>query len=86
MLRLLRRIRRIKTARMIVLDVLEEYRRRGIAEMLILRTLSYGKDVIGYTGAELGWTLEDNTLVNRTIEAVGGHRYKIYRIYAKDIA
>ena len=77
--------RRIKTARMVVLDVLEEYRRRGIAEMLILRTLDYGKNMIGYTGAELGWTLEDNDLVNRTIEAVGGRRYKVYRIYAKDL-
>ena len=70
--RLLRRMRRIKTARMIVLDVLEAYRRRGVAESLILRTLEYGKNVVGFTGAELGWTLEDNDLVNRTIEAVGG--------------
>ena len=38
----------------------EEYRRRGIAEMLILRTLDYGKNVLGYTGAELSWTMEDN--------------------------
>ena len=37
LLRLLRRKRHIKTARMIVLDVLEEYRRRGIAELLILQ-------------------------------------------------
>ena len=62
LLRLLRRKRRIKTARMVVLDVLKEYRRRGVAEMLILRTLDYGKNVLGYTGAELGWTLEDNRL------------------------
>jgi len=85
LIRMLRRVPRIKTARMIVLDVLEKYRRRGVAEMLILKTLDHGKNVIGYTGAELGWTLEDNDMVNRTIEAVGGQRYKIYRIYAKDI-
>ena len=83
--RLLRRVRRIRTARMIVLDVLEPFRRRGIAEMLILRTLDYGKNVIGFTGAELGWTLEDNALVNRAIEAVGGERYKTYRVYQKEI-
>ena len=45
---------------MIVLDVWKQFRRRGIAEMLIFRTLDYGKNVIGFTGAELGWTLEDN--------------------------
>ena len=69
--RFLWRKRRIKTARMVVLDVLEKYRRRGIAEMLILKTLDFGKNVAHYTGAELGWTLEDNDLVNQTIEAVG---------------
>ena len=70
---------------MVVLDVLKEYRRRGIAELLIMRTLDYGKNVLGYTGAELGWTLEDNDLVNRTIEAVGARRYKTYRVYEKDV-
>ncbi len=85
LVQLLRRKRRIKTARMVVLDVLKEYRRRGIAELLILRTLDYGKNVLDYTGAELGWTLEDNVAVNRTIEAVGGRRYKTYRVYQKDL-
>jgi len=85
LLRLAYRTRHIKTARMAVLDIVPRYRRRGIAELLILRTLDYGKNVLGYTGAELSWTLEDNVLVNRTIEAVGGRRYKTYRIYQKEI-
>lgn len=83
--RLLYRKRRVKTARMVVLDVLQEYRRRGIAELLILHTLDYGKNVIGYTGAELGWTQEHNHSVNRTIEAVGARRYKTYRLYEKKL-
>jgi GNAT superfamily N-acetyltransferase len=83
--RFLWRRRHIKTARMIVLDVLEKYRRRGIAEMLILKTLDYGKNVVHYTGAELGWTLEDNNLVNQAIEAVGAKKYKVFRIYQKSI-
>jgi GNAT superfamily N-acetyltransferase len=77
--------RHIKTARMAVLGLLPEYRRRGIAELLILRTLDYGKNTIGYTGAELGWTLEDNHLINRTLETVGARRYKTYRIYEKSL-
>ena len=85
LLRLLWRKRHIKTARMVVLDVLKEYRRRGVAEMLILRTLDYGKNVLGYTGAELSWTLEDNDAVNRTIESVGARRYKTYRVYEKSL-
>jgi GNAT superfamily N-acetyltransferase len=85
LLKLLRGKRRIKTARMVVLNVLKEYRRRGIAEMLILNTLDYGRDVLGYTGAELGWTFEDNDMVNRTIESVGAQRYKTYRVYEKSL-
>ena len=85
LLKLLRAKGRIKTARVVVLDVLKAYRRRGVAEMLILNTLDYGKNVLGYTGAELGWTLEDNDKVNRTIEAVGGRRYKTYRLYEKGL-
>jgi GNAT superfamily N-acetyltransferase len=80
-----RNCRRIQTARLLILGVLEGYRRRGIAELLILRTLDYGKNVAHYTGAELGWTLEDNELINRTIRAVGGHHYKTYRIYQRTI-
>lgn len=86
LVRLICRAPRVKTARMLVLDLVEEYRRRGISELLILRTLDYGKNTIGYTGAELGWTLEDNYLINRTVEAVGAKRYKTYRIYQKSIA
>jgi GNAT superfamily N-acetyltransferase len=85
LLRFVYRKRRVRTARMAVLDVLKEYRRRGVAELLILRTLDYGKNVIGYTGAELSWTLEDNDAVNRTIAAVGGRRYKTYLTYERTI-
>ena len=85
LVRLVYNLRRVKTARLLTLGVVEGFRRRGIAELLILRTLDYGKHVAGFTGAELGWTLEDNDLINRTILAVGGERYKTYRIYQRDI-
>jgi hypothetical protein len=56
-----------------------------VSELLILHTLDYGKNVLGFTAAELGWTLEDNDLINRTIEAVGARHYKTYRIYEKPL-
>lgn len=86
LVRLLWRLRHVKTARMLVLGLVEGYRRRGIAELLILKTLRYGRDVLGYTGAELSWTLEDNAPINQMIEAVGARRYKTYRIFEKPIA
>jgi GNAT superfamily N-acetyltransferase len=85
LLRLRANMKRIKTARLLALGVLPEFRRRGVAEMLILQTFDYGRHQLGYTGAELSWTLEDNQLINRTIEAVGGKRYKTYRMFEKAI-
>jgi len=85
LMRLVFRMRRIKTARMMVLVILESHRRRGVAELLILHTLDYGKNVLHYTTAELSWTLEDNVLINRTVEAVGAKCYKRYRIYEKSL-
>ncbi len=79
----LRNLKKVQSARLVTLGILEPYRRRGISELLILRTLDFGKNVLGYTGAELGWTLEDNYLINQTIEAVGGQQYKTYRLYEK---
>jgi GNAT superfamily N-acetyltransferase len=84
--RFLWRRRHIKTARLAVMAVLPQYRRRGVAELLILNSLRYGKERAGFTAAELGWTLEDNELINHAIQAVGAKRYKVQRIYEKRLA
>jgi len=83
--KLLRGMKRIQSARMVTLGVLPGYRRRGIAELLILQAFQYGRHQLGYRGAELSWTLEDNDLINRTIESVGAKVYKRYRIYERKI-
>lgn len=83
--KLLRNMKRIQTARVAVLGVLEGYRRRGVAELMILRTLDYGKNQLGYQGAELGWTLEENEMVTRTVKRVGGIPYKTYRLLERDL-
>lgn len=85
LVRLLYRLRKVKTVRLAVLGVLPGFRRRGVAEALIQQTFHNGFSKLGYTGAELGWTLEDNVLVNRMIERVGGRKYKTYRIYKKEL-
>lgn len=79
--RFLWRIKRVKNGRMLVLVMLNEFRGKGIEQLLILETCRYGKEVLGYQGAELGWTLENNEVINRTIQIVGGKHYKTYRIY-----
>lgn len=72
--------RQIKTGRMMVLCVDPAYRRRGISELLVLKTLDYGLQR-GYINAELGWTYKDNDNVNNIIKRVGGIPYKTYSIY-----
>jgi GNAT superfamily N-acetyltransferase len=85
LLRLLRGLKKIRAGRMVALGVLPGYRKRGIAELLILQTFLYGRKTLGYHGAELSWTLEDNDAINNTIQAVGGRRYKRFRIYERTI-
>jgi GNAT superfamily N-acetyltransferase len=75
--------RKIRTARLVALGVVEKYRRTGIAEALVLKVMNKAVKR-GFTG-ELSMTLEDNVMVNRFIEAVDAKKYKIYRIYQKAI-
>ena len=84
-LRLKYRMKRVKGARMMVLCVLPEYRRMGVAERLILDTFDYGRNVLKYENAELGWTDENNDKINHVLERVGAKRCKRYRVYQKDI-
>ena len=85
LMRLAYRLKKVQTGRLAVLGVVPGYRRRGVAEALIQQTFHQGFGCLGYRGAELGWTLEDNVMVNRMIERVGGRWYKTYRIYRKNL-
>ena len=76
--------RRIKRLRLVTLGIKEGYRRRGLDAILYLETLRTARR-LGYSGGEISWTLEDNHLVNRAIESMGGRRYKTYRIYGRDV-
>jgi len=39
----------------------------------------------GFEWAEMSWTLENNDMVNRSAELIGGARYKTYRMYEKRV-
>ncbi|HEY7331850.1 MAG TPA: GNAT family N-acetyltransferase [Candidatus Limnocylindria bacterium] len=84
LVRLLLGMRRIKTFRYLALGVLPSHQGRGIAEAMVLRTLEVALER-GYTGCEMGWTLDDNTRVNRALEKVGARPYKTYLIYEAPI-
>jgi GNAT superfamily N-acetyltransferase len=82
--RLVWRLRRVRNARLLTLGVRPAWRRRGITELLITRTYEAGR-ALGFHEAELGWTAEDNPLIENAIRQLGASPYKTYRIYARDL-
>lgn len=82
--RLLTGMKRIKTARLFTLGVVPGHRKRGIEAMLCIET-ALRANRLGYTAGEIGWTLEDNVLINRTVESFGGQLDRRYRLFGLDI-
>ncbi len=72
--------RLIKSVRVLALGVVEEYRTSGLAAAFYA-TLVRNARTLGYGDCEMSWILEDNVLMNRSIEVMGAKRYKTYRIY-----
>ncbi len=73
---------RIKTCRLVALGVTPEYRRQGIAETLIFQSIETVMIKLGWSG-ECSLVLENNTLMNRFLQAIGAEKYKTYRIYSR---
>jgi GNAT superfamily N-acetyltransferase len=72
--------RKIDQARVITMGVIREYQKRGIDSLFYLET--YRRAVAkGYKGGEFSWVLENNIMMRRTAEMMGGRIYKTYRIY-----
>jgi GNAT superfamily N-acetyltransferase len=72
--------RLIKSVRVLALGVVEEYRTSGLAAAFYA-TLVRNARKLGYGACEMSWILEDNVLMNRSLEVMGAKRYKTYRIY-----
>ena len=72
--------RLIKNVRVLALGVVEEYRASGLAAGFYA-TLVRNARKLGFGDCEMSWILEDNVLMNRSLEAMGAKRYKTYRIY-----
>ena len=75
--------RLIKNIRVLALGVVEEYRTAGVAAGFYATLVKNAKK-LGYDQCEMSWILEDNVLMNRSLEAMGAKRYKTYRIYERN--
>jgi len=74
---------RTRTVRVAMMGVKKRYRRLGIDLLLFARVWELAP-VKGFMQAELAWILEDNELMTRAIERIGGILHKRYQLYQKD--
>jgi GNAT superfamily N-acetyltransferase len=77
--------RKISDIRVMAMGVSEEFRKKGIEGLLYLESFKAAVKK-GYERAEFSWILEDNILMQRGCELMGGKLYKKYRIYEKKIS
>ncbi|MGQ9636725.1 MAG: N-acetyltransferase [Thermodesulfobacteriota bacterium] len=76
--------KKIKKIRVLLLGVKKEFQKRGVEGLLYIETFKRGIQK-GYQQAECSWILETNLLMQHGIEAMGGRKYKIYRIYESSL-
>ncbi len=76
--------KRPSRTRVLTLGVKEQYRGRGLESALLIEGLKVGFDA-GVRESEASWILEDNVMMCRVLEAIGGRPYKTYRIYQKEL-
>ncbi len=75
---------KIKTARVMIMGVVKEHRNKGIEALMYSEIIKNGPKH-GMLTAEFSWVLEDNTLMCRAAEMLGGKQYKKYTVYEKNI-
>ncbi|HPJ72545.1 MAG TPA: N-acetyltransferase, partial [bacterium] len=75
--------RKISAIRLMIAGIRPEYRKKGLDVLLFHESAKNSRE-LGYVDSEISWLLEDNTLVIRATEAMGGTLSKRYRIFAKD--
>ena len=70
--------------RVLTLGVKQAYRGRGLESALLIEGLKVGFES-GVRESEASWILEDNVMMCRVLEAVGGRPYKTYRLYEREV-
>jgi hypothetical protein len=83
-LRFLLGFRKINRVRVIITGVVKEFRKRGIDAIFYVDTFNKGTKM-GFNEGEFGWTLEDNDIINHSLEMLGARLYRRYRLYQKQI-
>lgn len=82
--KLLRMKKKIKGIRIMILGVVDGYRKMGIEACLYGLIIKAFQEK-NYEYAEASWTLDDNDLINKAIERINGVPYRKYRILERSI-
>lgn len=75
-------LKKINYYRVLVLGVIEEYRKMGIEACFYAKIIQKGIETKA-KGAEASWILENNEMMNKALQSINGKIYKTYRIYEK---
>ena len=78
------RVKKTRYARLFTFGLLPEYRKRGLESLMLVETVERAQK-LGIEGGEVSWTLEDNHLINRTIEAMDAKLDRKHRIFGARI-
>ena len=74
---------RVDTMRGFAGGVLEPYRGRGVEAVLLVKVAQAA--LPRYRKGEISWILENNMMMRRTAEMLGGQVYRTYRVYEKEL-
>lgn len=80
LVKLLWHSRKIDFIRIITMGIIREFQSMG-AGAIFLSEIYDRAPASGYPSGEMGWVLENNVMMNRAAELIGGRRVKTYRIY-----
>ena len=80
LLKLLWHSRKIDFIRIITMGVVRQYQSMGAGAIFLDEIYRRGPGS-GFPNGEMSWVLENNVMMNRAAELIGGRRSKTYRIY-----
>jgi len=77
-----------KSGRLLILGIRKKVRlqrKYAALSLFLYAKMNEGGRRAGMGWGELGWTLEDNSAVNAGIKMMGAKKYKVYRVFSKDL-
>lgn len=75
---------KVSLIRIILLGILEDYRKMGIEAVFFANYIKAAKEN-NLKAGEASWVLESNAMMVQAAEKLNGRKYKTYRIYSKTI-